>query len=114
MSNNSSFSESLSKKMDDAILYINEHYSEDLSLDFLANEFFISKYHMMRRFKDETGYTIHNYVTEKRLLLARQLLQSGKLVSDVCYLAGYQDYSTFSRAYRKRFSVPPSTDMRKQ
>ncbi len=94
--------------------YLSLHLTEPLSIDDLAARFYISKYHMMRRFKDETGYTIHNYVTEKRLLLARQLLQSGKLVSDVCYLAGYQDYSTFSRAYRKRFSVPPSTDMRKQ
>ncbi len=94
--------------------YLNLHLTEPLSIDDLAARFYISKYHMMRRFKDETGYTIHSYVTEKRLLLARRLLQSGKLVSDVCYLAGYQDYSTFSRAYRKRFSVSPSTDQRKQ
>lgn len=93
--------------------YLNLHLTEPLSIDDLAARFYISKYHMMRRFKDETGYTIHSYVTEKRLLLARRLLQSGKLVSDVCYLAGYQDYSTFSRAYRKRFSVSPSTDQQK-
>ena len=43
--------------------YINRNLSENLSIDQLANRFFFSKYHMMRKFKNETGYTIHNYIT---------------------------------------------------
>ncbi|MEA4965937.1 MAG: AraC family transcriptional regulator [Oscillospiraceae bacterium] len=91
--------------------YLNLHLAEPLSIDELAARFYISKFHMMRRFKEETGYTIHSYVTEKRLLLARQLLGSGGSVTEICYLAGYQDYSTFSKAYRKRFSASPSSDL---
>ena len=88
--------------------YLNLHLTESLSIDDLAAHFYISKYYMMRRFKEETGYTIHNYITEKRLLLAQQHLQRGATLSDACYLSGYQDYSTFSRAYKKRFGQVPS------
>ena len=93
--------------------YLNAHLTEGLTIDELAARFYISKYHMMRRFKEETGYTIHSYVAEKRLLLARQLLQSGQSVTEACYRSGYQDYSTFSRAYRKRFGASPSADQRR-
>ena len=94
--------------------YLNLHLTEPLSIDELASRFYISKYHMMRRFKEETGYTIHSYIAEKRLLLARQLLSAGQPVTEVCYQAGYQDYSTFSRAYRKRFGASPSADQRRE
>ena len=91
--------------------YLNLHLTETLSIDELAARFYISKYHMMRRFKEETGYTIHSYIAEKRLLLARQLLQAGTSVTESCERSGYQDYSTFARAYRKRFGVSPSSDL---
>lgn len=94
--------------------YLNLHLTEPLSIDELASRFYISKYHMMRRFKEETSYTIHSYIAEKRLLLARQLLSTGQPVTEVCYQAGYQDYSTFSRAYRKRFGASPSADQRRE
>ena len=94
--------------------YLNLHLTEPLSIDELASRFYISKYHMMRRFKEETGYTIHSYIAEKRLLLARQLLSTGQPVTEVCYQDGYQDYSTFSRAYRKRFGASPSADQRRE
>ena len=93
--------------------YLSLNLTEPLSIDDIAERFYISKYHMMRRFKEETGYTIHSYVAEKRLLLARQLLQSGQSVTEACYRSGYQDYSTFSRAYRKRFGASPSADQRR-
>jgi len=92
--------------------YLNLHLTEALSIDELAARFYISKFHMMRRFKEQTGYTIHSYLTEKRLLRARQLLQQGQPVTEVCYLCGYQDYSTFSRAYRKCFGTSPSAEQK--
>ena len=88
--------------------YLNGHLAQPLSIDELAGRFYISKYHMMRRFRAETGYSIHNYVTEKRLLLAQQLLQSDVPLRTVAEQCGYQDYSTFSRAYKKQFGCSPS------
>lgn len=93
--------------------YLNLHLTEQISIDELASRFYISKFHMMRRFKEQTGYTIHNYITEKRLLRARQLLQQGLPVTEACYQCGYQDYSTFSRAYRKCFGASPSSEQKR-
>ena len=66
---------------DDKILqilrYVDEHLTENVSVDDLAERFFISKYHMMRRFKAEVGASIHQYQSDKRLLAARELLRSG-------------------------------------
>ena len=91
--------------------YLNLHLTEELSIDQLAERFYISKYHMMRRFRQETGYSIHGYLTEKRLLLAQRLLAQGASPSEAGEQTGYQDYSTFSRAYKKHFGRGPSVDM---
>ncbi len=91
--------------------YLNLHLTEELSIDQLAERFYISKYHMMRRFRQETGYSIHGYLTEKRLLLAQRLLAQGVSPSEAGEQAGYQDYSTFSRAYKKHFGRGPSADV---
>ena len=88
--------------------YLNAHLTEGLTIDELAARFYISKYHMMRRFREETGYTIHNYVTEKRLLLAQQLLEQGITPGETALRCGYQEYSTFARAYKKQFGHTPS------
>ena len=47
--------------------YIDEHLSEDLSLERLAAELFVSKYHIAHVFKDEIGMSIHQYISKKRL-----------------------------------------------
>ncbi len=91
--------------------YLNLHLCQSISIDDLAKQFFMSKFYMMRRFKAETGYTIHSYLTEKRLLLARQQIGQGKSLSQVCGDCGFGDYSTFSRAYRRHFGVSPGTPL---
>lgn len=88
--------------------YLNLHLSEPLSIDDLSRQFYISKYYMMRRFKAETGHTIHSYLTEKRLLLAREKIAAGMHLGEVSEACGFGDYSTFSRAYKKRFGVSPN------
>ena len=64
-------------QVEQLLKYINRNLTEDLSIDRLSEKVFFSKYHMMRKFKNETGYTIHNYITSKRLLLARSLINEG-------------------------------------
>ena len=56
--------------------YVGEHLCENLSIDLIARHFYISKYYMMRLFKQETGYTLGQYISQKRLLLAKELLSS--------------------------------------
>lgn len=83
--------------------YINHHLSDDLTIDHLSERFFISRYYLMHLFKASTGYTVGNYITVKRLFFARTMIQNGTPVTEACYLSGFQNYSTFSRAYKKHF-----------
>ena len=96
------------KKIVEIIRYINDHLTEEVSIDMLAEKFYISKYHMMRQFKEETGYTIGNYINQKRLLMAREWLKRGESVTKVYLDCGFKDYSTFVRAYKKLFDEVPS------
>lgn len=88
--------------------YLNQHLTEEITIDALAEQFYLSKYHMMRRFRDQTGITIHNYLNERRLFLARELLTQGAASTEVCYQAGFGSYSSFSRAYSKLFGTTPT------
>lgn len=95
-------------KMVGVIRYINEHLTEEVSIDMLAEKFYISKYHMMRQFKEATGYTIGNYISQKRLLMAREMLKKGEPVTKVYLDCGFKDHSTFVRAYKQLFNEVPS------
>ena len=97
-------------QVEQLLKYINRNLAEDLSIDQLAERFFFSKYHMMRKFKNETGYTIHSYITNKRLLLARSLIGQGAPVMKAAEKSGFQDYTTFVRAYKKQFGKVPSSE----
>lgn len=97
-------------QVEQLLKYINRNLSENLSIDQLANRFFFSKYHMMRKFKNETGYTIHNYITSKRLLMARSLISQGMPIMKAAQASGFHDYTTFVRAYKKQFGKAPSCE----
>lgn len=94
-------------KIQELLQFINEHLFEDLSIDALAAKSYMSRHYMMRRFKAETGYSIHQYITSKRLLHARSLLSGETPVTRICYDCGFHDYSTFSRAFREMFHMTP-------
>jgi len=89
--------------------YIRTHLTQPLTVEMLAEALYISKYHLMRRFREETGYTIHTYLTNCRLLMAQSLLAAGEAPSQVCFRCGYADYSTFARAFRRRFGCSPGS-----
>lgn len=92
------------------VSYINQNLTGELSLSLLCDRFYISKAHLNRIFKQSTGSTVWRYILIKRLLLARELLISGKEPKDVYILCGFQDYTTFFRAYKKQFGVSPKND----
>lgn len=95
-------------QVEQLLKYINRNLSENLSIDHLAEKFFFSKYHMMRKFKKEAGYTIHNYIISKRLLHARSLITQGTPVMKAAMQSGFQDYTAFVRAYKKQFGTVPT------
>ena len=87
--------------------YINEHYSEDLSLDYLANKFFTSKYHLSREFGRLVGTSVHRYIVQKRLVMAKQMMSEGMSSSEVYQQCGCGDYSTLYRAFKAEYQMSP-------
>lgn len=87
--------------------YIDANLAEDLSVETLAMRFFLSKYYLMRKFKQQTGYSLHQYILQKRLIAANQRLRSGYSVMSACLESGFRDYANFARAFKKQFGRTP-------
>lgn len=96
------------KRIREIMRYLDQHLTEEISIDQLAEKFYLSRYHMMRRFKEETGTTIHSYLSNQRLLMARDLINQGHPATETCFLCGFQNYASFSRAYGKLFGTTPT------
>lgn len=88
--------------------YIQAHLAEDLDIDTLAEQLYISKYHLMRQFRRETGTSIHAYLSQQRLLHARKLIESGMRATEACYRSGFRSYSSFTRSYAKHLGTTPT------
>lgn len=90
-----------------ALSYINENLSSELSIDDMAALCYLSRYHFMRLFKTQTGCTVHNYIRQKRLVLAARLIREGMSASAAAAECGFSDYSAFHRAFTQTFRVSP-------
>lgn len=95
------------RKTAEIIDYINENLNNEISVDILAERFYMSRSYLMHLFKAETGYSVGSYINEKRLLAAKNMIQNGMAVTDACYACGFRDYSTFSRAFKKKYMTTP-------
>lgn len=98
--------------IDDLVLeileYINHNLTQDLSLGLLEQRFYMNKASLNQRFKKVMGQTIGYYILNKRLSLANQLLRDGESATKAAYSSGFGDYSSFYRAYVKKFSFSPN------
>lgn len=99
------------KNIKNIIQYINNNLTEDLSLDLIANHFFLTKQYLCKTFKSNTGFTIKNYISYKRIVLVRELYSSGMTISEACMRAGFNDYSNFYRTFTKMMHEPPKKNL---
>ena len=81
--------------------------SADQVVDQIASACFLHRSYLMHLFRDETGYTIGKYITEKRLYLANHAIEQGVSVTDACYQSGFRNYTTFYQAYRNKYHKSP-------
>ena len=96
------------------IKYMNEHFTEDLNLEKIADMFYVSKSHLCYYFKNCTGMTILNYIKDLRLAHAVKLVVMTQYKSiDIGLECGYTSVSNFLRDFKKKYGVSPMT-MRKQ
>lgn len=96
------------RQIDGVIEYINKNLFSPLTVEKISAEFFISRYHLMHKFKAATGKTIFSYIQTKRLLYAASLLNDGASAKTACFESGYNDYSVFLKAFKKEFGITPA------
>ncbi len=92
----------LGDKLKNILHYLDEHYTENLSLDQLAEQFYISKYYLAREFKKEFGTTIIQYVLTKKITNAKELLRySNSSIEEIARLCGIDDASYFNKIFKR-------------
>ena len=88
--------------------YIHENLGGDLSLDTLSRELFLSKYYIAHLFQENTGISVHQYITKKRLSACVEAMQSGQPINEVYSRLGFLNYSSFYRAFLKEYGCSPT------
>jgi len=87
--------------------YIDAHITEELTLEVLSGEFYLTPSYLCRIFKNGTGTTIHKYITAKRITLAKDLLSQGHTVTDACNSSGFKDYNSFLKSFVSAVGMSP-------
>ena len=94
--------------------YVNEHLFEDISIQSVADAFYRSRSQISRVFRQATGTSLWDYVTIKRLMAARAMIQRGEPAITACTACGFSEYSSFYRAYKSHFGHSPKEDAGKE
>ena len=87
--------------------YLDAHLGEPVSLDALSEAVYLSKYHLERRFREETGASIYQMLLQKRMIRARNLMREGMPLLQVALGCGFSGYSGFYKAFRGEYGVSP-------
>ena len=101
-------SSSLKKELHQIKKYLDEHYQEKITLDQLAEQFFINKFYLTRIFREHFGTTINHYLLSIRITHAKKLLRFTDLpIEKIAYECGMRDGNYFARMFRKTEGMPP-------
>lgn len=99
---NKEYDTALKQKLAAVNNYINEHFNEDISLEKLASEFYISKFYLTREYKKIYGKTIFQHIINSRINYGKKLLRfSDKSIEEIAHLCGFNDQSYFARQFKK-------------
>ncbi len=93
--------------LDNVFTFIHTHLTEDLSLERLEKEFYVSRHHLIRQFKLRTGQTVHQYIVKARLDRCRSYIEQGQAITEVYRKGGFSSYNHFFRAFKQEFGMTP-------
>ncbi|AGF58643.1 MULTISPECIES: AraC family transcriptional regulator [Clostridium] len=96
-----------SNLIDGIVEYINNHINEEITIDELSKEFYLSKFHLAREFKKYTGTSIHRYCMQKKLIAAKELILNHHPINVVYKQSGFGDYTNFFRAFKNEYGISP-------
>ena len=87
--------------------YIDSNIQDDITISSMANDLHYSSDHLSRVFSEATGDSLKHYINAKKIVLAQRLLLSNHSPYDVCFMVGYNNYSSFSRRFSKQIGMSP-------
>ncbi len=95
--------------IEDVLIYVDDHLSDEITFESLADVFGYSAFHFHRLFSSVTGQTITDYLKKRRLLYAyMELTNTDKSISDICYQCGFNSIQTFNRVFKDTYGIIPS------
>ena len=97
-----------SSLIDDVLAYLNENYTQPLTVAEVANQFFVNPSHLAHLFKECTGMPLWTYVILRRIQRFNELLQQGCAAEEASRRVGFQNYSNFFRLYKKYERMTPA------
>ena len=89
------------------ISYIDEHLTENITTEDIANKLYLNHDYAARIFKKHMNTTVINFVTLQCMILAKRLLSEGNTISETYLLVGYNSYEHFSRVFKKMTGITP-------
>ena len=95
------------------IEYINKNYLQEITIQSIAQRFNFSETYISHKFKEIMHISIYQYILQKKLIFAHQLISSGTAAMDAAVLCGFKEYSGFYKIYKKYFGFPPSKTNKK-
>lgn len=93
--------------------YISGHFLENLTLDDLADKFYLNKYYLCHTFKNETGITIKEFINTQRIAQAKKLLPKYQNINQLYEKCGFNDYSTFYKTFKRFTGISPKEFLKK-
>ena len=93
--------------MDKVLDYVEKHYREKLTLAEVAGRFYVSQSTISQTFRKKMGVSFYRWVTQRRLIGAKTLIEEGKPLEQVAETVGFADYSSFFRAFKQEFGISP-------
>jgi len=98
----------LFERLSKARLYIESHYDKPIQLDDLARVAMLSKYHMLRSYKEAFGITPYKQVLKLRLAKAKEMLEETYSFDEIAYHLGFSDRRSFTKAFKKGLGISPA------
>ncbi len=109
----SSASRPQNERIGEIIKYIDENLDADLSHKALSEKLFINKSYLYHLFKNETGFSINQYISHRRIIKAKELMIAGASSTEVAILTGFGDYSNFYRTFKRLTGNSPKAFLEK-